>query len=583
MCDHRRLLLITSYEVVVLFGMYSALEYIPFFVAKKGKNMSKLKVVLAGIVTVSLGMLLAACGNNNASTAEKNTLNLSTTALLDTIDISKSTGFGQTGNVFESFYRLGKNGKPTAGLAKTGTVSKDGKTWTFKIRDSKWSNGDPIVAQDFVYSWKRSLNPKTASPYAYLFSGVKNADAIIAGKKSPNALGISAPDKKTVVVKLNRPIAYFRVLMAYPLFGPQNEKVVKKYGNRYATKAQYQVYSGPFKIKGWNGTNDTWSFVKNNDYWDKKAVKLNKIHYQVVKSNNTGYQMYQQGKLDLTPLSSEQVKNLKSNNDFTQYPYSLVRFLLYNFKDKNAVNRKALNNKNIRLALSLSIDRDIVTKKVLGNGSTLPKGFVANDLAANPKTGIDFAKEQAVKNTVDYNPALAKKYWQKGLQEVGQKSLTFDVLSSNDEADSDQLTQYLQSQWTKELKGIKINITNIPDKSTTSRAHQGNFDIYLSHWGGDFNDPMTFMQIPMTGTSYNYGKWSNSEYDNLVKKAGNQDANNPDIRWNDLISAAKIVNSNQAITPIYQQTTAYLQNKRVHGIIHNTAGTQWSYKYAYVD
>lgn len=548
--------------------------------------MSKLKGVLAGVVTISLGMLLAACGNGNSSSksaAQSGTLNLSTTAPLDTIDISKSTGFGQTGNVFESFYRLGKNGKPTAGLAKTGTVSKDGKTWTFKIRDSKWSNGDPIVAQDFVYSWRRSLNPKTASPYAYLFSSVKNADAIIAGKKSPNALGISAPDKKTVVVKLNRPIAYFRVLMAYPLFGPQNEKVVKKYGNRYATKAQYQVYSGPFKIKGWNGTNDTWSFVKNNDYWDKKVVKLNKINYQVVKSNNTGYQMYQQGKLDLTPLSSEQVKNLKSNQDFTQYPYSLVRFLLYNFKDKNQINRAALNNKNIRLALSLSIDRDVVTKKVLGNGSTLSTGFVANDLASNPKTGEDFAKEQSVNNTVDYNSALAKKYWKKGLQEIGQKNLTFDVLSSNDEADSDQLTQYLQSQWTKELKGIKINITNIPDKSTTSRAQQGNFDIYLSHWGGDFNDPMTFMQIPMTGTSYNYGKWSNSEYDNLVKKAGNQDANNPDTRWNDLISAAKIVNSNQAITPIYQQTTAYLQNKRVHGIIHNTAGTQWSYKYAYVD
>lgn len=548
--------------------------------------MSKLKGVLAGVATISLGMLLAACGNGNSSSksaAQSGTLNLSTTAPLDTIDISKSTGFGQTGNVFESFYRLGKNGKPTAGLAKTGTVSKDGKTWTFKIRDSKWSNGDPIVAQDFVYSWRRSLNPKTASPYAYLFSGVKNADAIIAGKKSPNALGISAPDKKTVVVKLNRPIAYFKVLMAYPLFGPQNEKVVKKYGNRYATEAQYQVYSGPFKIKGWNGTNDTWSFVKNNDYWDKKAVKLNKIHYQVVKSNNTGYQMYQQGKLDLTPLSSEQVKNLKSNNDFTQYPYSLVRFLLYNFKDKNAVNRKALNNKNIRLALSLSIDRDIVTKKVLGNGSTLPTGFVANDLASNPKTGEDFAKEQSVNNTVDYNSALAKKYWKKGLQEIGQKNLTFDVLSSNDEADSDQLTQYLQSQWTKELKGLKINITNIPEKSSDSRAQQGNFDIYLSHWGGDFNDPMTFMQIPMTGTSYNYGKWSNSTYDNLVKKAGNEDANNPEKRWNDLVKAAKIVNGNQAITPIYQQTTAYLQNKRVHGLIHNTAGTQWSYKYAYVD
>ena len=115
--------------------------------------MSKLKGVLAGVVTISLGMLLAACGNNsNKSSNQSSTLNLSTTAPLDTIDISKSTGFGQTGNVFESFYRLGKNGKPTAGLAKTGTVSKDGKTWTFKLRDSKWSNGDPIVAQDFVYS-----------------------------------------------------------------------------------------------------------------------------------------------------------------------------------------------------------------------------------------------------------------------------------------------------------------------------------------------------------------------------------------------------------------------------------------------
>ena len=119
--------------------------------------MSKLKVVLAGIVTVSVGLLLAACGNNNASTAEKNTLNLSTTAPLDTIDISKSTGFGQTGNVFESFYRLGKNGKPTAGLAKSGSVSKDGKTWTFKLRDAKWSNGDPITAQGFCLLMAQKL------------------------------------------------------------------------------------------------------------------------------------------------------------------------------------------------------------------------------------------------------------------------------------------------------------------------------------------------------------------------------------------------------------------------------------------
>ena len=105
------------------------------------------------------------------------------------------------------------------------------------------------------------------------------------------------------------------------------------------------------------------------------------------------------------------------------------------------------------------------------------------------------------------------------MKEIGEKNITFNILASNDESDSDQLTQYLQSQWTKELRGIKVNITNVPEKSSNSRAQEGNFDIYLSHWGGDFNDPMTFMQIPMTGTSYNYGKWSDSNYDNLVKRA----------------------------------------------------------------
>lgn len=545
--------------------------------------MKKFKAIVAGIITLLIALVLGACGKNTNKSENNETLKLSTTAPLDTIDISKSTGYGQTGNVFESFYRLGAKGKPVAGLAKSVKVSKDGKTWIFTLRDAKWSNGDKITAQDFVYSWRRSLSPKTASPYGYLFSGVKNADAIIAGKKPAASIGISAVNPKTVKISLERPIAYFKVLLAYPLFGPQNQKVVEKYGKNFATKAEYQVYSGPFKIVGWNGTNDTWEFVKNDNYWDKKVVKLKKISYQAVKSPNTGYQLFEQGKLDLTPLSSEQVKNLRTNKEFTSYPYSLVRFLLYNFNDKNAVNRKAMNNKNIRLALSLGIDRKIVTKKVLGNGSTLPTGFVAKDLAVNPKTGVDFAKSQEVKNTVDYQPKLAKKYWAQGLKEIGASKLTLNLLASNEEADSEQLTQYLQSQWMKLFKGLKINVTNIPDKATISKASSGDFDIYLSHWGGDFNDPMTFMQIPMTGTSYNYGKWSNTEYDNLVKAAQNRDANDVTKRWDDLVKAAKIVNSNQAITPIYQQTTAYLQKNNVKGIIHNTAGTQWNYKYVYLN
>ncbi|GET11362.1 peptide ABC transporter substrate-binding protein [Ligilactobacillus agilis] len=543
--------------------------------------MQKKKIVGLVMALGLAGLFLTACGKQQ-TTSKQQELRLSASAPLDTIDISKATGYGQTGNVFESFYRLGKNGQPTAGLAKKATVSADGLTWTFTLRDAKWSNGDQITAQDFVYSWRRSLTPKTASPYAYLFSGVKNADAISKGKLPVEQLGIKALDNKTVEISLEKPIAYFKVLMAYPLFGPQNQKVVEKYGKKYATNSKYMVYSGPFVIKDWTGTSDKWSFQKNPNYWDKKQVKLDKISYKVVSNPNTGYELYQQGKLDMTPLSSQQVKNYKNSSEFKQYPYSYVAFLAYNFNATNAANKKALNNQNIRRALSLALDRKVLTKKVFGDGSQVPTGFVANDLAKNPQTGVDFSKEQAVTKTVAYDANLAQKYWRKGLAETGLKELTFNILASSDTPTNDALTQYLQSQYTKVLPGLKVKVQNIPGKSALERARKGEFDIYVSGWGGDFNDPITFLQIPLTGTSYNYGNYSNSEYDRLIAKATNEDANDKLARWNDLVAAAKLFNSQQGVSPLYQQTTAYLQKKRVKGIIHNTAGTQWNYKYAYL-
>ncbi|GFZ26906.1 peptide ABC transporter substrate-binding protein [Lactobacillus corticis] len=542
------------------------------------------KFLLTAVVSV-VALTLAACGSNNSSSAEgtsKSTLNLSAQATLDTIDISKATGFGQTGNVFESFYRLGKNGKPAPGLAQSSQVSKDGKTWTFTLRKNlKWSNGDPITAADFVYSWRRSLTPKTLSPYSYLFDGVKNASKISAGKMSPSKLGIKAEGKRKVVITLNKPISYFKVLMAYPLFGPQNEKVVKKYGKKYATNSKYMVYSGPFKITGWNGTGDTWSFVKNNNYWDKKVVKLKRINYQVVKTYSTGLNMYYQKKLDLVNLDSEQVKNLKSRSDYKVYPYSLVNYLAFNYNDTNATNKKAFNNRNIRLALSLALDRKTVANKILGDGSSVPKGFVASDLASSPINGKDFADEEYGSEVMAYNEKKAKQLWKKGLKEIGANKLTFTVLADNSQGHSDPLTQYYQSQWTKVLPGISIKIANVPSTVATSRAKNGDFDIYLGHWGADFNDPISFLQTKVSGTSYNYGGWSNKEYDALVKKAENQDANNPKARWKDMLAAEKIYMQDVGGLPIYQQSFAYLQNSKLRGVIHNTAGTQWSYKYAY--
>lgn len=534
-------------------------------------------------VVVALGMGLAACGQTSSTAKPQQELRLPATAALDTIDLAKATGYGQTGNVFEGFYRLGKNGKVAPGLADKVTMSKDKKTWTFHIRDNaKWSNGDKITAQDFVYSWRRTLTPSTKSSYTTMFSGIKNGDKIIAGKADPSTIGIHAKNQQTVVVQLDKPIAYFKILMAYPLFAPQNKKVIDKYGKKYATKSEYMVYSGPFKIQGWNGTGNTWSFAKNNQYWDHKVVKLHKINYQVVTNPQTGLSLYQNKKLDFAQLSNEQVKNYKNNKEFQQYPYSIVIHLKYNFQDADKAKRRIMSNQNIRQAIALSINRSQLTKKVLGDGSVTPTGFVASGLANDPKTGEDFAKQQAVKNTTTYNPKLAKQKWAAGLKQLGIQKVDLNIMAGNDDVAASTVTQYLKGALEKNLKGFNLKIQNVPASVAQSRSTSGDFDLYLSHWGADFNDPISFLQIPVSSNSLNYGKWSNKRYDALIDKAQNQDAGNDEARWQDMVQAAKLLNKTQSFTPLYQANYAYLTRSDVHGIIHNTAGTQWSYKYAYI-
>ncbi len=538
-------------------------------------------------MSLVLVTVLAACGKHNSQSsgngkyASSQVLNLSYPSSLDSIDISNMSGYGSTGNIFESLYRLGKNGSITPGLAKSTKVSKDGKTYTFTIRNAKWSDGSKITAQDFVYSWKRTVTPATKSQYAYLFSGVKNADEIVAGKKSPSTLGVKAQGEHTFIVTLDKPITYFKKLMTYPLFGPISEKAVKKWGNKYATKAQYMLYSGPFKLTGWTGTNNSWQFVKNNQYWDKKAVHLQKINYTVNESTTTTLNLFQEKKLDLTQLASEQVKNMKSSSDYTTYPYSITAFLVYNFQDSNATIKKALNNAKIRQAISLSINRKTLVKNVIGDASTVSKTFVPQDLVKDAKTGKDFADESTVKNSTSYNKALAQKLWKQGLKETGIMKLSIQLLASNDEPNKP-ISQYLKSALEKNLDGLTVNLSNIPSKVASSRAQSGDFDLYLSGWGADFNDPISHLQIMTNNSGYNYGKYNSSTYNALVNKAQNQDANDTSARWQDMINAEKTIMKDQGITPLYQTVYSYLQNPKVKGIIHNTAGTQWNYKYAYI-
>ncbi len=291
---------------------------------------------------------------------------------------------------------------------------------------------------------------------------------------------------------------------------------------------------------------------------------------------STSLNLYNQGSLDITPLSTDQLKNYQNDANLKNYSYSMISYLRYNFKNGN----KALQNQNIRKAISLSINRSLLSKKVLYLKSDRQvTGFILHGLANSPK-GVDFANQQNVKGTLDYNPKLAKKLWAKGLKEIAQKNVSLGLLSSNDDANSNVANQYLKEQLESTLPGLNVGLTSVPSKIKMQREQQSNFDISLDTWGGDFNDPITFLQIPQIGTAYNYGNYHDAEYNDWLNKAENRDANNANKRWDDLINASKRLNITQGVSPLFQDDTYYLQKPSVKGVIHNTAGTQWNYKYA---
>lgn len=272
--------------------------------------MSKKNVLVTTLAVIFAAFGLTACGHNSNSSSATSTeqapkaqqhMTWVAAGELTTIDLSKATdaiSFAQLNNVMEGLYYLGPHAVPKNALATNTKVSNDNKTWTFTLKkNAKWSNGDPITAQDFVYSWQRTVNPKTESEYSYLFAGIKNANNIVAGKKKVNSLGIKAVGKHKIIVNLDKQIPYFKILLTFPTFFPQDQKAVAKGGSKYGTQSKYMVYDGPYVQKGWDGSNLSWQLVKNQHYWDKKAVKLNHIDYSVQKEPSTSFNLYQAGQV----------------------------------------------------------------------------------------------------------------------------------------------------------------------------------------------------------------------------------------------------------------------------------------------
>jgi len=521
------------------------------------------KYLLALLPIFLFALVLSGCGSATEKDS-KDTLSISSSDVIATMDSSMNTdviGAQNLTNTMEGLYRFdGKDLKPAI-AKKIVKPTNNGKTYTFDLKHTNWSNGKPVTANDFVYAWRRTVDPKTASQYAYIYSGILNADKINAGKKPVDTLGIKALGPYKLQVTLEDPIPYFNSLMGNSTFYPQYKPAVEKAGKQYGLKSSGMVFNGPFKLVNWTVSNNSWTEVKNDKYWNAKAVKLQKVEYYVVKDANTGLNLYDANRINrLEKISGDTARQVSNYKTF-----SIDKMASNFYIELNQKKYKFFQNTKIRRAISMSIDRSQLTNNVLGKTGSIEKTIIPEGMSYNPETKVDFTKEKALQSTgkyAEYNPTEAKKLWKEGLAETGQKNLNFTLLGDDTDGSKKQ-NEYLQGEMEKNLPGIKITLSNVPFKSRLDKSSSGQFDMVVTGWNADYPDPYTFLGIFTTGNPQNNGKYSNKEFDDLVEKSATTDATNSEARWQDMLQATKILNDDQGAIPLYQYSQANLTRTNV--------------------
>lgn len=536
------------------------------------------KTAFINSLIVTLALLLGACSNSSkSSTASvKKDLNWMQTSEITTLDPSLPMDTASESQIVDSnegLFRYGSHSKLEKALVKSEKISRDGLTRTYILRKSKWSNGQPLTAQDFVYGWKRTVNPKTGSQYGYLFSGIKNADAIVNGKKSPQTLGVKSVGKYKLVVSFKKRVPYFDQLLTKTYFFPESKAAVKKYGSKYGTSSKYVLSNGPYKIENWNSGENTWKLVKNKNYWDAQDVKTQTVNMSVQKTTSTSYDLYQAKKLDATNLDSNQAKNLENNSAFHLFSPDSTNYLIFNI-----AKNKFLQNSNIRRAISLAISRKSLTK-VLGPTSKIAQTITPAGLTkVNGKDYITTISASAKNyNLSSANQQLAQKYLDKGLKQLGVNKVSFKLTASDSDLNK-QVTEALQSQLEMNLKNVSVEVQNLPAKALMGRIASADYDILSVATGGDYNDPASILDGLVTKGSFNYGGWSNQHYDRLITQASNEGT--AAKRYKLLAQAEGVALKDEVWSPLFYMVDPWLIRSNVHGIVYTS--DIWDLKTAYI-
>ena len=531
------------------------------------------KTVKVLLTAATAAGMLAGCGSKTDTDTFRFASELDIQGMDSTV-VDDGMSFNAIHAITDGLTAVNEKGKTAPALAKSWDVSDDGKTYTFHLRDAKWSNGDKVTANDFVYSWRKII--KDAGNYAYMLgnggASVKNADALMelganATDEQMATLGVTAKDDKTLVVELENKVPYFTDLMAFPCYFPQNEKFVEKCGKNYGTKPEYTLSNGAYKMTKWVKGNKA-TFTKNDKYYDAKTVATKNLEMYLVQDPKTAAQNFDNGKVDYATINSTLVDKYKDKDTFTTFNEGYLFYLQLNFKNNTVAN------KNVREALAYAINRKDLCENVLKDGSMAATGFVPSQLSTSP-AGRDF-RDDADKY-VSYDQKKAQQYLDAAKKELGTDTITIDLLYGTDESPMDTMAEYLQGSFTK-LKGLKVNmVATVKKDRIYNREEHGTYEIACTRWGPDYADPTTYLNLFLTGNSNNFGKYSNAKVDSLMKQV--QTESDVNKRWDLMTQLEKTALDDLAYIPVFEKGAAALKAKNVKGLVHSAVGVPYTFKY----
>lgn len=515
--------------------------------------------MVAGLAT---GCGTPGSGKSDSDSADGKVFRYAVNTLPTTLDPTKGQSIGDNEIQHAVTEGLTRNtaGDVKPGIAESWDESEDGLTYTFHLRkDAKWSDGEPITAADFEYSWKRLVNPETASPYAFIGDCLKNGQAIEQGKMDVEELGVKAVDDTTLEVTLEHPTSYFLSLIGSSgQYAPLRQDVVEKYGTDFAATSEKNVYSGPFVMT--SSEDNVWTFAKNDNYWDKDSINLDKCELNYVENTDTQLSMYEAGDLDYVQVPTAYVSDYKDKAEV--FANGNVDFCYINSKSDNPV----LGNKNFRLALNYALNRNDYNKLANADTYTAFNGLVFPGLQAKGTTYGEAYDLNSYSYPLDGDQDKATEYLNAAMQELGianASDITVEVVTTDADS-SKRIVETLQEQWQNAL-GINVKIRQVTYADIYGKVFpEHDYEIGYGGWGSDYDDPYSYLELFKGDSSYNYSQYENPEVDQLL--IASQDEPDTDKRMDELNQVEQDILADGAFVPLQARNVYYMLDDDTTGI-----------------